>query len=173
MYALDALALLGDFIGETESAGRWRKRAELMRRAITDHYIETDPKHGRVWTLKYSNWIDQSSVLDPLVFQADYSGFAPEDGIPEWRTVNETAYQRLIDTCKPFGFYGQAMGYGKGFVTESALLLDRMRDATQMLDWAAKEIYDPREGSFILPEGVQIDPTGHFWYKIGDLGNGV
>jgi len=65
------------------------------------------------------------------------------------------------------------MGYGQGFVTQSALSLDRMHDATTMLDWAAKEIYDPRNGSFVVPEGVQIDPTGRFWYKIGDLGNGV
>ena len=52
------------------------------------------------------------------------------------------------------------MGYGQRFVTQSALLLDRMHDATQMLDWTAKEIYDPRIGSFIVPEAVQIDPTG-------------
>jgi hypothetical protein len=173
MFALDALAQMGDSIGETGSAEQWRERAEQMKRAITDHYIDIDPKYGRVWTLKYSNWIDQSSVLGPLIFQADYLGFAPEDSIPEWRAVNEATYQRLLDTYKPFGFYGQAMGYGQGFVTQSALLLDRMRDTTQMLDWAAKEIYDPRDGSFIVPEGVQIDPTGRFWYKIGDLGNGV
>jgi hypothetical protein len=173
MYALEALAQMGDSIGEAGAAERWRGRAEQMRKAITDGYIVTDPKYGRIWTLKDSNWIDQSSVLGPLIFQADYSGFAPADSIEEWRRVNEATYQRLIDTYKPFGFYGQAMGYGQGFVTQSALLLDRMHDATQMLDWAAKEIYDPREGSFIVPEGVQIDPTGHFWYKIGDLGNGV
>jgi hypothetical protein len=173
MYALEALAQMGDSIGETGSAEQWQERAKQMRKAITDHYIVPDPKYGRVWTLKDSNWIDHGSVLGPLIFQADYSGFAPEDSIPEWRAVNEATYQRLIDTYKPFGFYGQAMGYGQGFVTQSALLLDRMRDATQMLDWAAKEIYDPREGCFIVPEGVQIDPTGRFWYKIGDLGNGV
>ena len=65
------------------------------------------------------------------------------------------------------------MGYGQRFVTQSALLLDRMHDATQMLDWTAKEIYDPRIGSFIVPEAVQIDLTGRFWYRTGDLGNGV
>jgi len=173
MYALDALAQMADSIGENGSAERWRERAALMRKAITDRYIVTDPKYGRVWTLKYSNWIDHSSVLGPLVFQADYLGFAPQDSIPEWRAVNEATYRRLIDTYKPFGFYGQAMGYAQGFVTQSALLLDRMHDATQMLDWAAKEIYDPRDGCYIVPEGVQIDPTGRFWYKIGDLGNGV
>ena len=65
------------------------------------------------------------------------------------------------------------MGYGQGFVTQAALLLDRMQDATRMLDWAAREIYDPRFGSFIVPEGCEIDPTGRFWYRMGDLGNGV
>ena len=24
-----------------------------------------------------------------------------------------------------------------------------------------------------MPEGVQIDPTGRYWYRAGDLGNGV
>ena len=46
-------------------------------------------------------------------------------------SINEAAYQRLIDTYKPFGFYGQAMGYGQGLVTQAALLLDRMHDATR------------------------------------------
>jgi hypothetical protein len=48
-----------------------------------------------------------------------------------------------------------------------------MHDATQMLDWAAKEIYDPRFGCFIVSEGVQQDPAGKVWYRFGDLGNGV
>jgi len=173
MDALRALVQMADSIGETNSADRWRERADKMREAITNHYIVTDPKYGRVWTLDYANWTHKGSVLGPLIFQADYQGFAPEDSIPEWRAVNEATYQRLIDTYKPFGFYGQSMGYGQGFVTQSALLLDRMHDATQMLNWAAKEIYDPRYRCFIVPEGVQIDPTGRFWFRIGDLGNGV
>jgi hypothetical protein len=65
------------------------------------------------------------------------------------------------------------MGYGQGLVTQSALLLDRMHDATIMLDWSAKEIYDPRIGSFITPEACDVDPTGRYLYRIGDLGNGV
>lgn len=173
MESLEALAQMADSIGENQSAARWRDRAEKMRSAIADRYIITDPKYGRVWTLKFAGWPDQSTVLGPLIFRADYQGFAPEDDDPGLHPVNEAAYQRLIDTYRPFGFYGQAMGYGQGFVTQAALLLDRMRDATQMLDWTAKQIYDPRFGSYIVPEGVQVDPTGHFWYRTGDLGNGV
>ena len=171
--ALQALAQMADSIGENQSASRWRDRAEKMQKAISARYITSDPKYGRVWTLNSAGWPNQSTVLGPLIFLADYQGFAPEDDNPNWRPVNEAAYQRLIYTYRPFGFYGQAMGYGQGFVTQSALLLDRMHDASQMLDWVAKEIYDPRLDSYIVPEGVQIDPTGHFWYRTGDLGNGV
>ncbi len=42
-----------------------------------------------------------------------------------------------------------------------------------MMNWTARQIYDPRFGSYIVPEGCQIDPTGKFWYRMGDLGNGV
>jgi hypothetical protein len=176
MYALRGLAVMADSIGETNSSAQWRDRADKMHEAITGHYIIDDPKYGRIWTLEHSGWPNKSTVLGPLIFLTDFEGWAPGDEHDGWRSVNEAAYQRLIDTYKPFGFYGQAMGYGQGFVTQSALLLDRMRDATTMLDWAAREIYDPRFNQFdhfIVPEGVQISPSGQYWYRMGDLGNGV
>ena len=171
--ALQGLAQMADSIGETNSAVQWRERAAKMRLAISTQYVVNDPKYGRVWTLDYAGWPQQSTVLGPLIFLADQQGFAPEDVDPQWRPVNEAAYQRLIDTHQPFGFYGQAMGYGQGFITQSALLLDRMHDATTLLNWTAKEIYDPKFNSYITPEGCEIDPSGRFWYRMGDLGNGV
>jgi hypothetical protein len=146
MDALQALAQMANSIGETQSGELWRDRAEKMRKAIPARYFTTDPKYGQVWTLDFAGWPNKSTVLGPPIFPADYQGFAPEDDNPKWRARNEATYQRLIDSYRPFGFYGQAMGYGQGFVTQSALLLDRMHDATQVLDWTAKQIYDPRFG---------------------------
>ncbi len=177
MDALFALAKMADSIGETQSATLWRDRAEKMQKAIPARYIIDDPKYGHVWTLTDAGWPNKSTVLGPIIFTADYTGFLPSDDNPAWQPANEAAYQRMIDTYRPFGFYGWAMGYGQGFVTQSALLLDRMKDATTMLDWAAREVYDPQLGpqiqSFIVPEGVQVDPTGRFLYRTGDQGNGV
>ncbi len=173
MVALRALAQMADSIGETNSAEEWRQYADKMKVAMANQYIIDDSKYGRVWTLAHAGWPTHPTVLGPLIFLADYQGFAPGDEDDDWHSVNEAAYQRLIDTYQPFGFYGQAMGYGQGFVTESALLLDRMHDATTMLDWVAKQIYDPRFGCYITPEGVQVDPTGQYWFRAGDLGNGV
>lgn len=173
MTALEALAQMAESIGETKSASLWRDCADKMRRSMPTRCLTSDPKYGHVWAIDLPGWPCQATALAPLIFLADYKGLAPEDDDPSWRPVNEAAYQRLIDSYRPFGFYGQAMGYGQGFVSQAALLLDRMRDATAMLDWIAKQIYDPRFGSFVVPEGVQIDPTGKFWYRVGDLGNGV
>ena len=179
MNALRALADMADSIGKTNSARSWRTRAGLMQDAIGKGYLIHDPKYGPVWTLDYANWSYDSSVLGPLIFLADYQGFAPQDENDDWRFIDEGTYRRLIDTFRPyqpFGFYGKAMGYGQGFVTQSALLLDRMHDATTMLDWDAKEIYDPRFNQFdhfVVSEGVQISPDGRYWYRFGDLGNGV
>ena len=173
MDALLALAQMADSIGETDSAALWRDRAEKMHKAIPARYMISDPKYGRVWTLDYAGWPNKSTVLGPLIFLPDYQGFAPQDDDPAWRPANQAAYPRLIDAYKPFGFYGWAMGYGQGFVTQAALLLDRMKDATPMLNWTAREVYDPEIHSFVVPEGVQVDPTGRFLYRTGDQGNGV
>ncbi len=173
MTALEALAQMADSIGETHSAELWRSTAEKMRKTIPARYIIDDPKYGRVWTLDDAGWPNKSTVLGPLIFLADYKGFAPQDDNPAWRPVNQAAYQRLIDTYKPLGFYGWAMGYGQGFVTQAALLLDRMKDVTPMLNWAAREIYEPEIHSFVVPEGAQLDPTGQYVFRTGDLGNGV
>ncbi|HEV2328376.1 MAG TPA: hypothetical protein VGY56_06265 [Verrucomicrobiae bacterium] len=173
MDALNALAQMADSIGQTNSAAQWRERAQEMQQAIGTQYVAASQKYGRQWTLRYAGWPNSSTVLGPLIFLADYQGFAPQDDNLAWRPLNEASYQRLVDRYQPFGFYGQAMGYGQGFVSQAALLLDRMHDASRILDWTAKEIYDPQSGSFIVPEGVQIDLSGRFWYHTGDLGNGV
>lgn len=173
MNALRALSVMADSIGETNSSAKWRRYAGRLQGAMAAQYIINDPKYGLVWTLDYAGWPTHPTVLGPLILTVDYDGFAPHNDTTSWRSVDDAAFQRLIDTYRPFGFYGQAMGYGQGFVTESALLLDRMRDATVMLDWIAKQIYNPRIGCFISPEGVQIDPSGRYWFPAGDLGNGV
>lgn len=173
MEALHALAEMADSIGEREAAQRWREYAERLKKGIERNYIVVEPKYGKAWTLQHSGWPHHSTVLGPLIISADRRGFAPRQDEEEWRAINEATYQRLIDSYRPFGFYGTAMGYGQGFVTQSALLLDRMKDATKMLEWTAKAIYDPRCQPYIVPEGCEVSPDGKVWHRTGDLGNGV
>jgi len=77
------------------------------------------------------------------------------------------------------------MGYGQGWLTKAALVLDKMDDVGPLLTNMAKYTYDKnmnyvdeergidwRLYQWIIPEGANILPDGS-WYRISDLGNGA
>jgi hypothetical protein len=169
---LRALADMAESIGNTDKAAQWRGRADKMTKGCESTYIVNDSKYGKTWTLDHSGWPNRSTVMGPIIIPPDRTGFLGLKNDP-WRAYNEATYKRQIEACKPFGYFGVAMGYGQGFVTQSALLLDRMSDATEMLRWAARQTYSAAFKSYIVPEGCEVDPTGSFWHRTGDLGNGV
>ena len=114
MTALEALAQMADSIGETQSAALWRDRAAKMRTAISAHYAITDPKYGRVWTLDYAGWPNQSTVLGPLIFLADYRGFAPQDDDPAWRPCERGCVSTLDRHLSPLRFLWLGHGLRPG-----------------------------------------------------------
>ncbi len=170
--ALRAYAAMAASIGQTAVATRWQATADRLFQAIEKVYF-TKGRWGPTWTLVPAGWPNRSTNMGPLITMADRRGFAPHDNIPGWHIRDLNAYRRLVSSYHPFGFYGTAMGYGQGFVTQAALLLDRMRDATTMLNWFAKTIYYPGYKPYITPEGCQVQRHGLYWHRTGDLGNGV
>ncbi len=174
--ALYALCDIADALGETASSHAWRTRADRMRQGMWSAYLTSEPAWGQVWTLKHSGWPNQSTVLGPSIILSDRQGLLPQDDDPQWHRVNRATLTRLIDTyakTHPVGYYGVAMGYGQGFVTQAAILQDRMSEASAMLKWAARCTYDPKLSPWIVPEGSELHTSGAFWRRTGDLGNGV
>jgi hypothetical protein len=58
-------------------------------------------------------------------------------------------------------------------MTQSALLLDQMQDATQMTEWMARLCFAPRQPHpYRVPECVMMKSDGSAWARRGDLGNG-
>ena len=174
--ALRAYATMAASIGQTAVAKRWQATADHLFKGIEKVYFTTG-RWGPTWTLLPAGWPNRSTNLGPLITMADRRGFAPHNNIPGWHIRDLNAYRRILSSYHPFGFYGTAMGYGQGFVTQAALLLDRMRDATTMLNWLAKAIYYPGNypgnNPYITPEGCQVQRHGLYWHRTGDLGNGV
>jgi hypothetical protein len=173
MEALRGLADMADSIGEAQTAAEWRQTAERLRKGIQNNYVVKEDTYGPAWTLVSAGWPNRSTVLGPILFLPDRRGFLPEDDDLSWRPLTEAAYRRLTGSYKPLGFYGVAMGYGQGFVTQAALLLDRMKEATEMLRWAARATYCAHFQPYIVPEGCETESSGRFWHRTGDLGNGV
>ena len=173
MEALRGLAEIADAVGKPDKAKAWLERAELMQKGIERNYIVSDSKYGKTWTLKSAGWPNRSTPLGPIICLADRRGLDPGEDDPAWRAITAATYQELIDATKPFGYYGAAMGYGQGFFSQAALLLDRMRDATTMMQWAARETYNAHYKPYIVPEGSIIDKGGKNMFRMADIGNGV
>jgi len=192
---------MAESIGKDKEAAKWRARAEKMEQGMERNYIERIGNNPPMWTRKDAGWVYLSSHLAPLIFLTDRRGFKPEDDNPEWREINRVTYQRKIDKWSgkapmdndPWWWYlpeenryrndpemhfpergnfTVAMGYGQGFLTQSALLLDEMEHAEAMLEFATKATYYADYNSYIVPEGVEFHPDGKSWFRTGDLGNG-
>lgn len=165
--ALRGLTIMAESIGENETADKWRKVADGLKAAAEREYIEKDDKYGMTWTTKYAGF-GLSSTLGPLILPSDLRGFKTESNYPEWYSYNEAAYQRIKDT-----FRLNAMGYGEGFIIQSALLLDKMSDAEELVKLTAKAIYNPTHRPYIVPENVAANEDNTVFCRMGDLGNGV
>lgn len=178
MEGLLAFAKMADSIGDAQNAAKWRKYAKKLRDGMNE-YIEENPEYGTTWTNKHSGWPHRTTVLAPIILACDIQGFTPDNMEQDLLPITINAYERILDNTRkytPFCAYGAAMGYSQGFVTQAALLLDRMDEASEMLNWTARlTYYDApiEKEKYLVPEGAEIIPTGEFWHRIGDLGNGV
>jgi len=178
MEGLLAFAQIADSIGDTANAAKWRKYAAKLRDGMSE-YIEENEEYGKTWTHEHSGWPHRTTVLAPVILASDIQGFTLDDMEQDLLPITISAYERILDNTRkytPFCAYGAAMGYSQGFVTQAALVLDRMDEASEMLKWTARlTYYDApiEKEKYLVPEGAEIIPTGEFWHRIGDLGNGV
>jgi len=175
---LIGFAEMADTIGESAKARKWRKTAKKLRKGMAEYLVD-EPPYGKTWTLKSAGWPHHSTILAPVILSADTQSYTMDDWDNAFTHVTRNSFQRLVDNTRkytPYCAYGAAMGYSQGFVTQTALLLDRMDEASEMLRWIARFTYydAPIEAEkYLVPEGAEIIPTGEFWHRIGDLGNGV
>lgn len=165
--ALRGLTLMAESIGQKSTAEKWRKTADDLIDGINKVYVENDSKYGDTWTRKFAGW-GLASTLGPIILPTDRIGFNFGGNYPEWNRYNIAAYQRVKD-----GFSLNAFGYGQGFIIQSALLLDKMQDADDLIRLAARAVYNPAHKPYIVPENVIVNSGKTVFSRAGDLGNGV
>jgi hypothetical protein len=171
--ALRAYAEIADAVGRPEQSKRWRDRAAAMEAAELDVYPKADPVYGRIWDNPVT-WSGRYPMLGPLITLADRRGLLASAG-PEWDRINLDSYQFELHEHAPDlpAWHMAATGYGQCFVAESALLLDHMNDAADLVEVLAKASYFPGHFPYIVPEGVEWTADHRYWFRKSDLGNGV
>lgn len=184
MTALLCSAEMAEAMGDTALAEKYRAYAERIRGGML-RLLAVGPDHDRMWRVARNSVLP--SLQDCLVqawFSLYREGIDPqrmdEDLTPITRhTLRRQLNQRYGDTPV------LGMGYGIGWLTHSALVLDQMDNAGRLLVSIARYTYDKnmdyadstrgidwRKWMWIIPEGANIMPDGR-WYRICDLSNGA
>ena len=171
---LRAYAEMADATNEKRSADRWRHRAEKMEQAMLKTYLRPDPTYGTIWN-NAPTWGGHYAMLGPILGLPDYQSMDGASADKPWTQIdaNSFLWQLHEHTGQPWAFHAETMGYGQGWMSQAALILDRMNEATQLVDWLARFTYYAPYKSYIVPEGVAWSDDGKYWHRLGDLGNGV
>lgn len=171
--ALRAFARLAHAVGNDPLARRWQSCADRLWQGIERAFTAWHPRYGRVLAEPESdNWPSDLKRMASLLLLPELMGYDPAQDSPgrcelwanTYRAQKEQFFSPMV---------GGSMGYGQGYTTQTALLLDEVEDYTPCLEWAARFSYHHSEHPYIVPEGVTYHPSGRFWYRHTDLGNAV
>lgn len=129
---------------------------------------------GDVWDPKKAGGWGLPSATFPVFEAMELYGYDAINHLPAgWAERTRRTYEMQSSKHHPRFADPSALGYGQGFITESALLLDQMHDATQMTEWMARFCFAPRQPHpYRVPESVVMKSDGSMWARGGDLGNG-
>jgi hypothetical protein len=177
-FGLLAYAEMAEVAGKTDFARRWRAQAERLLDAMNAYFPATLEPWGDVWdrekvTGNEKGW-GPSAAMVPILEAMELYGYDPASRMPAgWAERTRRTYDLLFAQRRPRYCEPATLGYGQGFMTQSALLLDRMDDATRMTAWMARLCFAPRQPHpYRVPECVMMKSDGSMWARRGDLGNG-
>jgi hypothetical protein len=165
---------MAEAAGKHDEAQRWRAYAKRLGDGIGRYYPTRDPKFGDIWDPgKAAVWPFAHSDLAAVLIWPDYYGLNIANMPAHWMARSRRTLKRQLAQCRPDHASPSAMGYGQCFITQGALLLDEMKDATRCVERLGELTYYSRFKPYIIPEGTEMDPSGRWWHRTGDLGNGV
>ena len=173
-FGLLAYAEMAEATGKADFAGRWRAQAERLLGAMNAYFPATLEPWGDVWNPEKVGGWGLSTATVPILEGMELYGYDAVNRLPAgWAERTKRTYAMQSSQRKPRYCDPSAMGYGQGFMTQSALLLDRMDDATHMTEWMARFCFAPRQPHpYRVPESVVMKSDGSMWARGGDLGNG-
>jgi hypothetical protein len=172
-YALVVFSKLAEDIGEKACYERWKCYADRLMKGIEKVFTGSHYKYGAVLVEPESdNWPSEIKRMASLLLMPEIFGYDTAEMFPGLWELWLNTYKAQKDVFfSPM--MGGAMGYGQGYQTQAAMLLDQVEDYTQCLDWAARFSYFHSLYPYIVPEGVTYHPSGRFWYRHTDLGNAL
>lgn len=171
-YALMMYAQMTAALGWQKSAV-YAEYGKRLEQGISEVFLTEDDKFGLIACDNiYDGWTYRYKRFAPAFVCADVLGYDLKRVSGELFTLMENTYHaQKEEYFHPYS--GRQMGYGQGYLTQTALLLDQVEDYTACLEGCGFLCYHAHDYNYIVPEGVIMHPSGRYWFRNADLGNGV
>ena len=171
--AVELYALLFDELGEHDYAQTLRAFADRLMRAIKERFLMNHPVFGSVWTDTLDDcWTYEYKRFAEILLSGDDDTLEAARELPElFERLTRTFRAQQESYDHPYS--GRQMGYGQGYLTNAALLLDLPESYTACVRASANLCYHHTDVPYIVPEGVILHGSGKFFYRNSDLGNAV
>jgi hypothetical protein len=170
---LRAFARLAGQYKDKTNESRWNHYAAKLNEGIMNMFTTLHPRYGRIFVdVTNDCWTWEYKAFVPLFLANDLNTY---DLTIQDSSLYKICYNTYLAQKEDFFSYssGRQMGYGQGYITEAAILLDEAADMKGYLEQAAAFCYHHSDYNYIVPEGVIVHPTERFWFRNSDLGNGV
>lgn len=156
---------MAETAGKTNVVQRWTECANNLQNAITDRL-----------TTNQGAWISSKFGFyhDPAItMMSDFYGYDSRDMFEAWVNLSRASYKNDIAKIAKQGYYGPTgIGYDHSMITQNALLLDQMSDASKLVINLSKLSYAPRlPEPYIVPEAITSLSEKGIIRRQGDLGN--
>lgn len=162
---------MAEHLGKSEQIERWTTLYRRMRQGVLNHLVdETDS--GPIWhTDPRCDWQDHAHSMVPLFIAPEGDTLTPlqdyaagHDTDRRFLEISRSTYGRLmrITDYNCLRMYG----YGQGYMTQSALLLDEMEDAEQFINMLVSHSYLPKFAGWACPEGIILHPDEEYWVPV-------
>jgi len=173
LAGLRAAIRMGKAAGKAKQAKRWERYANRLAKGIETHLLRESP-FGPIWRYsEHSSWDAWCEAAGPLLLAPDLDSYDASQALSaKWLQISANTFNFLVDRMPDYMVPGH-VGYGYGFFLQAALLLDRMSDASRILENILRVNYDGRVDPWIVGECFVLRHDRSFWYRWGDHGNSV
>ncbi len=170
-HGLKMAIRMAEQLGKAEHVERWTKLYNRLRQGILDHLVD-QTESGPIWHTEQScDWQDHAHSMVPLFAATEGDTYTPlqdyaagDDMDRQFLEISRSTYRRLMRT-KNYNCL-RMYGYGQGFMTQSALLLDEMDDAEQFINMLVSHCYLPKFAGWACPEGIILHPYEEYWVPV-------
>jgi len=171
--AMRMYARLFDALGQGVYADRLRALAESIHAAAKQKFTMQDYRSGAVWTDTNDDcWTYEYKRFVEILMASDVQTLdASLDDPEKFELLTRTFAAEKDLYYDPYS--GRQMGYGQGYLTGAALMLDLVPEYTDCVNASANLCYHHTDLPYIVPEGVIRHGSGRYWYRNSDLGNAV